>query len=124
MSTTDLRKRLAELKGALALMEADLAGKDVGQDELRELRNVVDNARQSVWTVMQAAISDDYHTFVTGFRLRRAVNLYRAVLDDMTVGRLTIDMPELGSLRDALEDVLGMIPAVMTPAGSGGRNDG
>lgn len=105
MSKTDLHSRLDELRGALSNVERHLESSSDQQDALHDFRRIVDGTRRSVWNVLQAANRDDYDGFVAGFRLRRAADLYRAVLQHLDAAHITVETDDIDALRDALEKI-------------------
>lgn len=114
MIKTELMERLADLKGALRLIEYDLAENGVNQNALRDFQAVVEGARTSVWTVLSAVNSADYHAFVTDFRLRRTTEVLESILEDVEAGHLAADTPGLTDLRDGLENLCAGLPNHIT----------
>jgi hypothetical protein len=105
MSKDELRDRLDELRGALTDVERHLENESERPEALHDFRKIVDGTRRSVWNVLEAANRRDYDGFVAGFRLRRAADLYRAVLQHLHAGHITVETDEVDTLRDALEQV-------------------
>lgn len=105
MTKSSLLQQISELKGALALVEADLKTKVPGAAVLDEFRGVVDSTRKSVWTVLNAMSEDDYDQYVADFRLRRAADTLNTVLADIRAG-ITPEHKNAEALRATMENVV------------------
>ena len=113
MAQPDIAQRVQDLKNALSSIEVELKREETPPEGLEEFKAVVDSVRLSVWAVLSGAQADDYQTFISGFRLRRATDICRQILSDLESGALRPGTPELGDFTGTVEELASAIARTM-----------
>lgn len=88
-----------ELKGQLEVA----AG--LPQESMEDLKSAVDDVRFRLWGVLMAANKKDYQEFSERFRLRRATEICRGLVDDAAAGKMNLGLPEGAALGDAAREL-------------------
>jgi hypothetical protein len=83
MSDSVLASQIAQLRSQLTSVDTQLAKSSGAPEGLEDLKDAVDNLRTSVWAVLSASRTSNYPGFITRFRLRRCIDILRAVLTDL-----------------------------------------
>lgn len=111
MSNEKLVEQVRQLKTALEEIEKRLGGGDVPVAVLEDFKMAVDHTRMTVWALLSAADTDQYEiaSQVARFRLKRGVDMFRAVIADIDTNEITVDSPELQQFFAVLKDVLARI---------------
>ena len=98
----ELSKRIAYLKSALNLVEAEFGEGRAPPDGLDDLRVAVDGIRSNVWALLSAQHADDYDRFVGRFRMRRGTDICERVVSNIERGTITDQTPEIARFHDVL----------------------
>lgn len=112
MSSEKLVEQVHQLKAALEEIEKRLSGgSEVPVAVLEDFKMAVDHTRMTVWALLSAADTDEYEVAsqVARFRLKRGVDMFRAVIADIDSNEVTIDSPELQQFFAILKDVVARI---------------
>lgn len=111
MSNEKLVEQVRQLKAALEEIEKRLAGGGVPVAVLEDFKMAVDHTRMTVWAILSSAQSDQYEVTsqVARFRLKRGVEMFRAVIADIDTNEITVDSPELQQFSVVLKDTLARI---------------
>ena len=111
MGDYGLRERISELRAALSLIEASALENDSEVPPgLADFKKSVEDTRKSVWAVLTAANANEYHAFVSGFRLRRGIETFDEVRADIESGTVSFVTPGLDELALRLQELLETIP--------------
>ena len=111
MSSEKLVEQVHQLKAALEEIEKKLVGGgEVPVAVLEDFKMAVDHTRMTVWALLSAE-TDQYEitSQVARFRLKRGVDMFRAVIADIDTNEITVDFPELQQFYTILKDVLARI---------------
>jgi len=108
---------LGNLRLAVTAFERQLdAAEHVSPGGLEELKGAVDEVRLRIWSVLMAENSDDYRGFLERYRLRRAAEIVRGLVNDVDAGTMRLGHHEAAELAAALQDLaqrLEKIPKVI-----------
>jgi sulfite reductase alpha subunit-like flavoprotein len=94
MTEMPLSQRVSTIRTMLDQLDAQLSEAKAPPEGLEDLKHTVDTLRTSVWAVLSASKSTNYHALVERFRLRRAIDLIRNMLADMESGKTNALQPE------------------------------
>ncbi len=83
MTDNTLEQQIRALRSQLSTVDAQLAKRGENAEGLEDLKGAVDNLRTSVWAVLSASRTANYPGFITRFRLRRAIDILKAILADL-----------------------------------------
>ncbi len=100
----ELRRALDELRGALGVLESDLALDDAPQAAVQDLAQAVTGIRGSVWEFLKAEHADDYDRYLGKIQLRRAIEILEDVLSDLYADTLAPNTPGLRAFQSALQE--------------------
>ena len=99
MKAAELQARLTAMQDTVRRIEQEVSAGTVPVDGMEDFKRAVDDARMRIWAVLSAANSGDPQAFMQRFRLRRAIEICRAVVKDLADGTLGGDSAELAELR-------------------------
>jgi hypothetical protein len=74
-------------------------------ESMEDLKSAVDDVRFRLWGVLMAANKKDYQEFSERFRLRRATEICRGLVDDAAAGRMNLKHSEAAALGDAAREL-------------------
>jgi hypothetical protein len=106
MSQKSLPERVSEVKAVLEALEADLGEGSVPREGLEDFKMAVDHIRLSIWSILTASQSEDYKHIIARFRLSRAAEMCRHIVNDINDGIISGDLPELQSFYTAVHEAL------------------
>ena len=112
MADMSLTEQVAALRGMLVSIDSQLVRASAAPEGLEDLKQAVDNFRTSVWAILSASRSNNYQVFIERFRLRRALDIGKAVLADLdhvSAQGLHPEHPELQILASRLVERIGMV---------------
>lgn len=89
-----VQDELARMRIILHDLEGRLEAGDVPPEALPEFKSTVDQIRLQVWALLAAAGADSPRATAERFRLRRAVEFFRILTQDLVAGHLAADHPE------------------------------
>ena len=111
MSQDELLDQVHRLKGELVEVESQLRENDIPLPVLEDFKAAIDHIRLTVWGILQASGSGRYEAAAAliRFRLRRADSICQQIVSDIDAQEITVEMPELKSLRDTLTSTVNRI---------------
>jgi hypothetical protein len=112
MSEPSFADQVATFNVILEALETRVAGGDVPEEAVADLKSSVDDLRLRLWSVLSTGSANDYRPFQERFRLRRAKEICRGLEDDLQAGTLSPRHEELGPLGEAAESLAGCIEAL------------
>lgn len=98
-TSADLKTRLLMVQDTVRKLEGEVATGTIPLEGMEDFKRAVDEARMRIWAVLTAANDADPVAFLERFRLRRAIEICRAVQRDLTDGQMKASHPELNELR-------------------------
>lgn len=117
MAGTDRATALGNLRIAVMAFGRQLEeAEQLPSDGLEELKGAVDDVRLRIWGVLMAANSENYRGFRDRYRLRRAAEILRGLVEDVDSGALELGHREATDLTTAMRDLaqrLKRIPKVI-----------
>lgn len=105
------RDRVSAMRLILQSIEAELQKGSVPAEGLEDFKSAVDDLRLRVWSILAAASTGDYQAALERFRLRRAIELTRAVAHDLESGAMSRGHRELSDLESVVRRLSGVIKA-------------
>lgn len=105
MSNQELRKGLDELRGKLAIIETEMQQGQPPEQAVQAVEEAVSTARANVWALLTARHSDDYESYLTRTRIRRATEVCEDILADLHADTLSPHMVGLGVFRATLREL-------------------
>jgi len=82
MNAEELGQQIALLRNQLTSIDTQLVKSAGAPEGLEDLKRAVDNLRTSVWAILSASRSTNYPSFIVRFRLRRGIDILRAIQAD------------------------------------------
>jgi hypothetical protein len=116
MSETSFTDQVARFNGILLAIETRVAGGEVSQEAVADLKSSVDDLRLRLWSVLGTGSANDYRAFQERFRLRRAKEICRGLEDDLQAGALSPRYEELLPLGLAAGSLASRIEALAGPS--------
>jgi hypothetical protein len=105
MTEPGLVSQIAQLRNQLTLVDAQLAKSEGAPEGLEDLKTAVDNVRTSVWAVLSASRTSNYPGFIARFRLRRGIDILRAVQADLDSEHGKTIHPEHSEMQILLQQI-------------------
>lgn len=105
MSEQALSTQITQLRNQLTLVDAQLAKSQAAPEGLEDLKTAVDNVRTSVWAVLSASRSHNYPGFIARFRLRRCIDILKAVQGDLDSDAGKTIHPEHSEMQILLQQI-------------------
>jgi hypothetical protein len=105
MTDPALVSQIAQLRSQLTLVDAQLAKSEGAPEGLEDLKTAVDNVRTSVWAVLSASRSHNYPGFIARFRLRRCIDILKAVQADLDSDAGKTIHPEHSEMQILLQQI-------------------
>ena len=84
---------VSELKDALVIIEAQIQSGQSTHGAMEDFKVTIDNARNAVMAIVDAARSKNYRKSIATFHVQRANTLARNVLSDVLLGVVTSESP-------------------------------
>ena len=100
MAEPTLAQHMATLNSTLRAIEVRLALGRPPADGFDEFMDVLDDMRNRLWGLLSTS-GDDYRTFQERFRIRRAIELCRALGVDLRSGSMSARHSDLPQLRES-----------------------
>jgi len=117
MSEQTLTSQIAQLRSQLTLVDAQLAKSQAAPEGLEDLKTAVDNVRTSVWAVLSASRSQNYPGFIARFRLRRCIDILKAVQNDLDTDASKTIHPEHSEMQILMQQIHERIGRLRSQAG-------
>lgn len=105
MNSAELKSRITSMQETIQKIEKEVAAGAIPPEGTEDFKCAVDEARMRIWAVLTAATSDDPEAFLERFRLRRAIEISRAVLRDLDEGGMRGHTAELTELQAVAQDL-------------------
>lgn len=99
--TASVQDELSRMRTILLDLERRLASGEVAPEGLPEFKSMVDEIRLRVWALLTAAGSDEPRAVAERFRLRRAAELCRGLVQELASGAAEVGYPEWREVRQA-----------------------
>ena len=99
MADENLSQQIETLRGMLTSIDGRLTKAGSAPEGLEDLKRAVDSLRTSVWAILSASRSSNYHVQLERFRLRRAIDGARSIMAEMDNGTLKGYHPEHDELQ-------------------------
>lgn len=112
MADPVLTDQITALRSQLTAIDAQLVRSGSAPEGLEDLKGVVDNLRTSVWAILSASRSSNYPLFIERFRLRRAIDILRTLVNEIEPGRgsgLHAEHSELQIIAQQLMERIGRL---------------
>ena len=103
MTEPALAEQLTSLNHTLRSIETRLASGEVTREGVQDFKTSIDEFRLRVWGLLSAGNADDATAFLERCRLRRAMEMCRALAADLDIGALGAHHGELTELGAAAE---------------------
>ena len=103
------RDRVNAMRLILQSIEAELQKGKVPAEVLEDFKSAIDDLRLRVWSILAAASSGDHQAALQRFRLRRAIELTRALSHDLESGAMSREHRELSDLETVVRRLSGAI---------------
>ena len=116
MIDESLAEQIRQLRGQLTTIDTQLARSGQTPDGLEDLKRAVDNLRTSVWAILSASRSSNYPGFIARFRLRRGIDILRAIVADFDAEGGKTMHAEHSELQILMQQVHERIGRLGTPA--------
>jgi hypothetical protein len=117
MSDTDRATALANLQVALTALGRQLAAAEgLSPNGLEELKVAVDDVRLRLWSLIMASSARDSRGFLERFRIRRAAENLRTLVDEVDAGVLRLghqEATELSTVTTELQQRLAKVPKIV-----------
>jgi len=112
MDAHALHEQVESIRARLYSIESELDQGRLPPEALEDFKAAVDDIRLRMWNIMAASKERDFHGALERFRIRRAVDITRAITEDLRSGEVGAHLAELSqleestaALRDAMEAV-------------------
>ena len=99
--TASVQDELSRMRTILLGLEARLASGEVAPEGLPEFKSMVDEIRLRVWALLTAAGSDEPRAVAERFRLRRAAELCRGLVQELASDAVEVRHPEWREVQQA-----------------------
>ena len=105
LNPAELKVRLHMMQDTVRKIEAEVAEGTIPVEGMEDFKRAVDEARMRIWAVLTASGDDDPTGFLERFRLRRAIEICRAVERDLADGSMQSWPKETSELRAVTEEL-------------------
>jgi hypothetical protein len=105
LNPTELKSRLRMIQDTVQKVESEVAAGTIPVEGMEDFKRAVDEARMRIWAVLTAAGDEDPTGFLERFRLRRAIEICRAVERDLADGSMRSWPKELSELRAVVNEL-------------------
>ena len=109
LNPAELKSRLHMMQDTVRKIEAEVSEGTIPVEGMEDFKRAVDEARMRIWAVLTAANDSDPAAFLERFRLRRAIEITRAVqrdLDDGSMRAWPAELEELAGVTKQLSATL------------------
>ena len=109
LNPAELKSRLHMMQDTVRKIEAEVSEGTIPVEGMEDFKRAVDEARTRIWAVLTAANDSDPAAFLERFRLRRAIEITRAVqrdLDDGSMRAWPAELEELAGVTKQLSATL------------------
>ena len=110
MNASNLQARLSAMQDTMRRIEQEVASGAIPPDGMEDFKRAVDDARMRIWAVLTAANTEDPQGFMQRFRLRRAIEICRSVVRDVSDGTMSDDSEELVELKKVSRQLAAATP--------------
>jgi hypothetical protein len=110
-NASNLQARLAAMQDTMRRIEQEVMAGSIPPDGMEDFKRAVDDARMRIWAVLTAANTEDPQAFMQRFRLRRAIEICRSVVRDVSDGTLREESDELLELKRVSRQLAGLASA-------------
>jgi hypothetical protein len=105
LNPAELKVRLHMMQDTVRKIEAEVAEGTIPAEGMEDFKRAIDEARMRIWAVLTASSDEDPTGFLERFRLRRAIEICRAVERDLADGSMRGWPKEMSELRAVTEDL-------------------
>lgn len=105
LNPAELKSRLHMMQDTVRKIEAEVAEGTIPVEGMEDFKRAVDEARMRIWAVLTASSDEDPAGFLERFRLRRAIEICRAVERDLADGTMQSWPKELSELRGVVTEL-------------------
>jgi len=102
---SELKPRVAMVQDTVRKIEEEVAAGTIPVEGMEDFKRAIDEARMRIWAVLTAANDADPAGFLERFRIRRAIEICRAVQRDLTEDSMSTHHPELDELADVVREL-------------------
>jgi hypothetical protein len=99
LNPAELKVRLHMMQDTVRKIEAEVTEGTIPLEGMEDFKRAIDEARMRIWAVLTASSDEDPSGFLERFRLRRAIEICRAVERDLSDGSMRGWPKELSELR-------------------------
>ena len=96
---------VAAIAAKLQALEGQAARGDLASPRLEAFKSALDELRLRAWGLLMATNADDHRGFQERFRIRRGMDMCRALCRDLHEGKLSSQHPDLPELSAAAQDL-------------------
>jgi hypothetical protein len=94
----ELKPRLLLVQEMVKKIEAEVAAGTIPPEGMEDFKRAIDEARMRIWAVLMAANDADPAASLERFRIRRAIEICRAIHRDLDEQIMSRGHPEAGEL--------------------------
>jgi hypothetical protein len=105
MAEPSFAEQIATLNSTLRAIEVRLALGRAPVEGLEDFKGALDDMRLRLWGLLGSAGGEDSRGFQERFRIRRAIEMCRSLATDLRSGSVSGRHPELGSLKEASQEL-------------------
>lgn len=105
LNPAELKVRLHMMQDTVRKIEAEVSEGTIPVEGMEDFKRAIDEARMRIWAVLTASGDDDPTGFLERFRLRRAIEICRAVERDLADGSMRTWPKEISELRAVTADL-------------------
>jgi hypothetical protein len=106
MAEPSFAEQISTLNSTLRAIEVRLALGRAPVEGLEDFKGALDDMRLRLWGLLGSAGGEDSRGFQERFRIRRAIEMCRSLATDLRSGSVSGRHPELGSLKEASEELV------------------
>jgi hypothetical protein len=105
LNPAELKVRLHMMQDTVRKIEAEVSDGTIPVEGMEDFKRAIDEARMRIWAVLTASGDVDPTGFLERFRLRRAIEICRAVERDVADGSMRTWPKEISELRAVTENL-------------------
>ena len=105
LNPAELKVRLHMMQDTVRKIETEVAEGTIPIEGMEDFKRAIDEARMRIWAVLTASSDEDPSGFLERFRLRRAIEICRAVERDLADGSMKGWPKELSELRGIVDQL-------------------
>ena len=99
LNPAELKVRLHMMQDTVRKIEAEVSEGTIPVEGMEDFKRAIDEARMRIWAVLTASDDEDPSGFLERFRLRRVIEICRAVERDLADGTMKSWPKEISELR-------------------------